>query len=107
MPALSLELLPPRMYAERTALGQLLNFDLVFANAGDRAYELTSVALEVFDRDGARVFRRVLDEHGLRPAIHTIPDHPSRGRLPARLQSRPHLPPGRRPRERALCLRAP
>ena len=74
MPALSLELLPPRMYVEPTALGQLLNFDLLFANAGDRAYELTSVALEVFDRDRARVFRRVLDEHGLRPAIHTIPD---------------------------------
>ena len=74
MPDLALEILPPRVYVERTGVGQLLNFDLHLKNDGSEDVRLASVALEVLDGSGAVVLRRVVDEHGLRPAIETIPE---------------------------------
>jgi hypothetical protein len=70
--ALSLEILPPRAYVERTALGQVLNFDLRFTNGDGDGARLSSIVVEVFDRHGERLLRRVVDEHGLRPAIETV-----------------------------------
>lgn len=74
MPDLALEILPPRVYVERTGVGQLLNFDLHLKNDGSEDVWLASVALEVLDGSCAVVLRRVVDEHGLRPAIETIPE---------------------------------
>ena len=74
MPDLSLEILPPRVYFERAATGQCLNFDLRLANRGGESRRLASIAVEIFDANGALVLRRVVDEHGLRPAIETVPD---------------------------------
>ncbi len=74
MPDLSLEILPPRVYFERVATGQCLNFDLRLANRGGESRRLASIAVEIFDANGALVLRRVVDEHGLRPAIETVPD---------------------------------
>jgi len=74
VPDLALEILPPRVYVERTGVGQLLNFDLHLKNDGLEDVRLASVALEVLDGSGAVVLRRVVDEHGLRPAIETIPE---------------------------------
>jgi Peptidase family M23 len=68
-----LELRPSPVYVERGAAGQLLNFDLEFANHSVSAYRLDSITLTAFDRSGRVVLRRTVDEHGLRPAIETIP----------------------------------
>jgi hypothetical protein len=84
MSDLSLELLPPRVYVERTAAGLSLNFDLRFTNDGDSSYRLTSIELEVFDHAGTRILRRLFSEqYGLRPPLETIPDRvvPSGGSL--------------------------
>jgi len=74
VPGVSLELLPARVYVERAAAGRLLNFDLRLTNTGLEDRRLTAVEVEVLDRAGTRVLKRVADEHGLRPAIETIPD---------------------------------
>ena len=73
MPELSLEILPPRVYAERVTTGRTLNFDLRFTNCGGESRRLASITVEVFDAKGACVLRRVVDEHGLRPAIEMVP----------------------------------
>ena len=44
--------LPAQPLIEATRDGQHLNFDLVFANAGDRALELTGIEATLFDREG-------------------------------------------------------
>jgi hypothetical protein len=75
VPGLSVEILPPRVYVERVATGQALNFDLRFANDGEAPYRLTSLELEVFDHSGRRIARRLLSEqYGLRSPIETIPN---------------------------------
>lgn len=73
MPELALEILPPRVYVERTRVGQLINFDVNLKNDGAKDVRLASIVLEVLDACGVVVLRRVVDEHGLRPAIETIP----------------------------------
>jgi hypothetical protein len=72
VPDLALEVLPPRVYVERSGVGQLLNFDLYLKNGGSEDVRLASIAVEVLDGSGDVVLRRVVDEHGLRPAIETI-----------------------------------
>ena len=75
MADISLELLPPRVLVESVPSGQALNFDLRFANRGDAPYRLTAIELEMLDRSGERVMRRLFAEpYGLRSPIEVVPD---------------------------------
>jgi peptidase M23-like protein len=74
VPDLSLELMPPRVHVERVPTGQFLSLDLRFTNDAREDYQLSSVMLDVFDHSGTRIMCRLIDRHGLRPPIESIPD---------------------------------
>jgi hypothetical protein len=70
--ALQLGIAPTRSYIERVGGRQLLNVDLELRSGADRPYRLTAIELDV--RDGDRlVLRRIVDGHGLRAPIESIP----------------------------------
>jgi murein DD-endopeptidase MepM/ murein hydrolase activator NlpD len=78
-------LVPQQPLVERARDGQLLNFDLMFANDGDQALELTRLELTLFDRDGRFFAQRRLDTNGdsSTMSILTVPNRtlPAKGRL--------------------------
>ncbi len=92
-------LVPQQPLVERTRDGQHLNFDLMFANDGDRALELTRLELTLFDRDGRFFAQRRLDTNGdsttdvdpHRAQPHTAREGQAGGVQPVRPLSRRHL----------------
>jgi murein DD-endopeptidase MepM/ murein hydrolase activator NlpD len=78
-------LVPAQPLVERTRDGQSLNFDLMFANDGAQALELTRLELTVLDRDGRFFAQRRLDRNGdsSTMSILTLPNRtlPANGRL--------------------------
>jgi hypothetical protein len=83
--AVRASLIPEQPLIERARDGQRLNFDLLFANDGDQALELTTLEVTLFDRDGRFFSQRRLDRNGdsATMAILTIPNRtlPAQGRL--------------------------
>jgi murein DD-endopeptidase MepM/ murein hydrolase activator NlpD len=83
--SLHASLVPQQPLVERTRDGQQLNFDLLFANDGDQAVELTRLELTLFDRDGRFFAQRRLDTNGdsATMSILTVPNRtlPAKGRL--------------------------
>lgn len=77
--------LPAQPLIERTRDAQHLNFDLVFTNDGDRALDLTSLEVTLFDRDGHFYSQRRLDRNGdaTTMSLATLPNRtlPAKGRL--------------------------
>ena len=90
LPALAVTLprgstIPSQPLVERSRDGQHLNFDLLFANDGEQAMELTRLELTLFDREGRFFSQRRLDTNGdsSTMSILTVPNRalPAKGRL--------------------------
>jgi murein DD-endopeptidase MepM/ murein hydrolase activator NlpD len=83
--ATTVSTLPAQPLVERARDGQRLNFDLLFANDGDRALELTGLEVTLFDREGRFFSQRRLDRNGdaTTMSLATLPNRtlPAKGRL--------------------------
>ncbi|NUS59577.1 MAG: M23 family metallopeptidase, partial [Lysobacter sp.] len=77
--------LPSQPLVERMRDARHLNFDLVFANDGGQALELTGLELTLFDREGRFFSQRRLDRNGdaTTMSLATLPNRtlPAKGRL--------------------------
>jgi hypothetical protein len=71
---------PQPVYIERAPSGQLLNFDFLLENLTADKLKITAIRVRVFDGAGRLVVKRTLDDHGLSPAIETIPQTEIAGR---------------------------
>jgi len=65
---------PPRPFVKCVGQQQLLNVDLELRNRTGVHCRLVAVEIDVYGDDGTLSLRRVIDEHGLRPPIETIPE---------------------------------
>lgn len=83
--ALDVSLVPQQPLIERGRSDQRLNFDLLFANTGERALELQTLEVTLFDPQGRFIAQRRLDGNGdsATKSILTIPNRvlPANGRL--------------------------
>src|ERR1051325_8936948 len=79
---------PQQVYIERASSGQLLNFDFLLENLTADKLRITAIRVRVFDGSGRLVVKRSLDDHGLSPAIETVPQTEPAGRGPAPPPSR-------------------
>ena len=84
-PALHVRPLPAQPLVESARDAQHLNFDLVFANDGDRAQELVALEATLHDRAGRFFSQRRLDRNGgeTTMSLATVPNRtlPAKGRL--------------------------
>ena len=84
-PALHVRPLPAQPLVERARDAQHLNFDLVFANDGERAQELVALEATLHDRAGRFFSQRRLDRNGgeTTMSLAAVPNRtlPAKGRL--------------------------
>jgi hypothetical protein len=72
--AITAEVLPVPAYIERTAAAQVINCDLRVANGTGVAWRLVQLEVTVLDGSGAPVWRKVVGDGGVSPAITMIPN---------------------------------
>lgn len=65
---------PREAYVEKRGTEQILNFDLLFRNAGPVPLRINKIQISVYDATGSLAFRRYLDENGRPSGISTVPE---------------------------------
>lgn len=68
---LAVSIVPQPVYIETGTAGQYLNFDLLLTSQSEAPLVLTGIQVSVFDRTGALVLRKLIDEGG---GIYTLPN---------------------------------
>lgn len=68
------QVLPAPAYVELAGGAQLLNCDLKVTNASRSAWKLIELEVAVFDGRGALVWRKLVTDGGVSPAIATVPN---------------------------------
>ena len=63
---------PARVYVERSAAGQLVNFDFVVENPTGEALAIVEIEVSVYDARGALVLRKFVNDNGAQPGVWTI-----------------------------------
>ena len=63
---------PARVYVERSAAGQLVNFDFVVENLTGEALSIVEIEVSVHDARGALVLRKFVNDNGAQPSVWTI-----------------------------------
>lgn len=71
---ITIAVLPGRPLIERTALGQILNFDFVIDNHTATVIDLDRIEISAFDRTDSLELRKYIAHHGSSPGIYTIPE---------------------------------
>ncbi len=72
--AITVEVLPEPSYVEVTDGAQVLNCDLLVANASRMTWTLSMIEVSVFDGGGVLGWRRFLDGNGVSPGITIVPN---------------------------------